>query len=91
MQVLTTVFPGRLISVSGTATGPPGLAVLDCCVKSNVYGTGAANIGDLKRLIRERTPGTPKETLQRVMITFPSLLQDCIERLAFLSPTKCRV
>ena len=86
MQVLRTVFPGRLISHTGDITWPtrlPDHAVPDYFlwgyVKSKVHETCPANIADLKQRILECIQGNPKEVLQHAMTAFPSWLQECIE------------
>ena len=62
----------------------PDLAVLDYYfwghVKSKVYGTGPANIANLKHRFQECFQGAPKEMLQRLTTTLSSRMQECIER-----------
>jgi hypothetical protein len=78
MQVLRTIFPGRLISRFADIICPsrsPDHAIPDYFlwgyVKSKVYETYPANIADLKHQILKCIPGNPKEML-RVMTAFPS-------------------
>ena len=86
MQILRTVFPGRLISHFGQIIWPTRSldhAVPDCFlqgyVKSKVYKTCPANTADLKQRILQCMQVIPKEMLQHVMTAFPSRLQECTE------------
>jgi len=87
MQVIRTVFLGRHISCYGEimwSACSPDHAVPDCFlwgyVRSKVYETRPANIADLKQQILECIQGISKEMPQRVVTSFPSCLQECIER-----------
>jgi hypothetical protein len=78
MQVLRTVFPGRLFSRFGNIAWParsPDLAVPDYLlwgyVESKVYKTHSANIDYIKQRILECIQGIRKEMLQRIMADFP--------------------
>jgi len=82
MQVLRTVFLGRLISRFGDITFPacwPDHGVPDCFlwgyVKSKVYETHPANTADWKQQILECIQGIFKEVVQRVMTFFQMWLQ----------------
>lgn len=87
MQVLWTMFPGRLISRFGDiawSTRSPDLAVPDYFlwdyVKRKIYKTHPANIDYLQQQILEFIQGIPEEMLQRVMTAFQLRPQECIEQ-----------
>ena len=78
IQVLSTLFPGRLISCFGDITWPacsPDLAVPDYFLWATLktrYTKHPANIDDPKQCILECIQGIPKEMLQCVKTAFPS-------------------
>jgi len=85
--VVFIMLPGRLISRFGHITWrdrSPDHAVPNYFlwghVIRKVYETRPANIADLHQQILECIQGIPKDTLQSVMTTFPSRLQECIVR-----------